>query len=82
MKKDSENFRESAIFDVIEFLKQDGKQILVYEPLISTNENNFDITFDLKYFKETCDLILANRMDEAIEDVTDKVFTRDVYGES
>ena len=82
MKKDSENFRESAIFDVIEFLKQEGKQILVYEPLISTNENNFDITFDLKYFKETCDLILANRMDEAIEDVTDKVFTRDVYGES
>ena len=81
MKKNSENFRGTAIFDIIQLLEKAGKKVIVYEPLI-TEVNEFHIVDDLDYFKETCDLILANRMDNALEDIKDKVFTRDIYGEN
>ncbi len=82
MKKNSENFRGTAIFDIIKLLEKAGKKIIVYEPLITDDANEFHIVDDLDYFKETCDLILANRMDNALEDIKDKVFTRDIYGEN
>ena len=82
MKKNSENFRGTAIFDIIQLLEKAGKKVIVYEPLITDESNEFQIANDLDYFKETCDLILANRMDNALEDIKDKVFTRDIYGEN
>ena len=82
MKKGSDNFRESAIFSVIELLEKAGTALLVYEPLLSKTDTSFSLTHDLEYFKKNCDLILANRMDDALVCVADKVFTRDLYGEN
>ena len=82
MKKGSYNFRESAIFSVMEVLEKAGKALLVYEPLLSKTDNAFALTHDLEHFKSNCDIILANRMDDALVSVADKVFTRDLYGEN
>ena len=82
MKKGSHNFRESAIFDVMQILKKQGKTLMVYEPLLSENHSEFQVTHDLTYFKATSDIILTNRMDEDLMDIRVKVFTRDIYGEN
>ena len=83
MKKSSENFRESAIFDIIKVISEKNQDIIVYEPLMKKEvSNSFKVTHDLTYFKENCDLILANRMDPDLNDVLDKVYTRDIYGEN
>ena len=82
MKMGSDNFRESAIFSVMELLEKAGKALLVYEPLLSQTDAAFALTHDLEHFKSSCDLILANRMDDALASVADKVFTRDLYGEN
>ena len=82
MKKGSDNFRESAIFDVIKILKKQGKTLLVYEPLLSENHAELKVTHNLIYFKATCDIILTNRIDDELIDVQAKVFTRDIYGEN
>lgn len=82
MKKDSDNFRESAVFDIINSLIKEGKDILVYEPLMQDNNDLFEVTHDLKYFKNICELFIANRMDDQLLDVKEKVFTRDIYGKN
>jgi len=82
MKKGSNNSRESAIFSVMELLEKAGTALLVYEPLLNKTDAAFALTHDLEYFKSSCDLILANRMDDALVSVADKVFTRDLYGEN
>ena len=82
MKKGSDNFRESAIFSVMELLEKAGTALLVYEPLLGKTDAAFALTHDLEHFKSSCDLILANRMDDALVSVADKVFTRDLYGEN
>jgi len=82
MKKGSDNFRESAIFSVMELLEKAGTALLVYEPLLSKTDTAFAVTHDLEHFKSSCDLILANRMDDVLVSVADKVFTRDLYGEN
>jgi len=82
MKKSSANFRESAILDIINILQKAGKEIIIYEPLLNTDQDMLKITDDLKYFKAASDIILANRIDEDLADVTDKVFSRDLYGEN
>tara|TARA_B100001093_G_scaffold520517_1_gene617454 strand:- start:9822 stop:10988 length:1167 start_codon:yes stop_codon:yes gene_type:complete len=82
MKKDSDNFRESAVFDIINSLIIEGKDILVYEPLMQDNNDLFEVTHDLKYFKNICELFIANRMDDQLLDVKEKVFTRDIYGKN
>jgi UDPglucose 6-dehydrogenase len=82
MKKGSDNFRESAIFDVMQILKKQGKTLMVFEPLLSENHSEFQVTHDLAHFKSKSDIILANRMDEELMDVQSKVFTRDIYGEN
>ena len=83
MKKNSDNFRESSIVDVIQALKELDKNItiLIYEPLV-----NFSSMFDcevvssLEFFKQKSEIILANRPDASLDDVKEKVFTRDIYG--
>lgn len=82
MKKNSDNFRESAIFDIMEILEKAGKELLIYEPLLPITNSKFNVTHDLTCFKSTCDLILANRMDDLLLDIKDKVFTRDIYGDN
>jgi UDPglucose 6-dehydrogenase len=82
MKKGSDNFRESAIFSLMELLEAAGVALLIFEPLIYDQDTTFALTHDLEHFKRSCDLILANRMDDSLLSVANKVFTRDVYGEN
>lgn len=83
MKKGSENFRESAIFDIIKIISKKNLDIVVYEPLLKKKfYNDFKVTHDLDYFKDSCDLILTNRMDIKLNDVVKKVYTRDIYGDN
>ena len=84
MKSNSDNFRESAIFDVIKILQARNIKLIIYEPLINDNLDyqGIDIVKSLKVFKQKCDLILANRISQDILDVADKVFTRDIFHEN
>ena len=80
MKSGSDNFRESSIQGVIERLKAAGQNVLIYEPTYDGSEfNGTPVTHDLSELKRDCDLILANRMAPELEDVIDKVYTRDLW---
>lgn len=80
MKKDSDNFRHSAILDVIEILKKKGADIIIYEPLIGENEfMGCKVEKDLDRFKSISDVIVANRIWEEIKDIGEKVYTRDLF---
>ena len=80
MKSGSDNFRESSIQGVIERLKTAGLDVLIYEPTYDGSEfNGTPVTHDLSELKRDCDLILANRMAPELEDVIDKVYTRDLW---
>jgi UDPglucose 6-dehydrogenase len=79
MKAGSDNFRSSAIFDVMEMLKPFVK-LIIYEPKAKGDEiEGVEFINDLESFKKISDVILANRIDESLEDVKDKVYTRDIY---
>ena len=82
MKKNSDNYRDSAILDVIKILIESGQDLLVYEPLIKESDFLFPVTNDLDFFKNSCDLVIANRMDECLIDIQNKLFTRDIFGEN
>lgn len=80
MKSNSDNFRESAVNDIISTLHENNINVIIYEPNLNTTkfkecrvENDFDI------FKEVTDLIIANRVDQNLFNVMDKVYTRDIY---
>lgn len=79
MKTNSDNFRKSAIFDVIENLKKEDINIIVYEPSLDKDEiEGLKVVNDLDELKKS-DLIVANRIEKDLEDVKDKVYTRDIY---
>ena len=79
MKAGSDNFRSSAIFDVMEMLKPFVK-LVVYEPMAKGDEvEGVEFIKDLKEFAKKCDIILANRMDEKLKNYKKKVYTRDIY---
>ncbi len=83
MKKNSDNFRESSIVDVIQALKELDKNItiLIYEPLVNlTSMFDCEVVSSLEFFKQKSEIILANRPDASLDDVKEKVFTRDIYG--
>lgn len=81
MKAGSDNFRDSAIFDIIKYLKAEGVQIIIYEPTLTQQAYlNSPIVNDLSAFKKQADIIVANRMTDDIADVLDKVYTRDLSG--
>lgn len=80
MKKDSDNFRASAIQGVIERLKDEDVEIIIYEPTLNQREfNGCKIVNDFKLFTEESDVILANRLEGELKSVKDKVYTRDLY---
>lgn len=83
MKKDADNFRDSAILDVINILKQYGMNISIYEP--ASEADSFEgctVINNLKVFKQQNDLIIANRWHDELLDIKDKVYSRDVFGYS
>ena len=86
MKQGSDNFRSSAIQGVMKRIKAKGIPIVVYEPSITaesaSNFIGFELLNNLSEFKCSVDLIVANRMTDELEDVADKVFSRDIFGEN
>lgn len=82
MKTGSDNFRSAAIIDIIEYLKAKDIGIIIYEPLIKEDKfMEFPVEKDINSFKQKSDLIVANRFSDELEDVKDKVYTRDIFGE-
>ena len=80
MKKGSMNYRSSSIIDVMNILKQEDINLIVYEPTILVNTfMGFEVVHDLKLFKGISSLILANRVDDNLNDVKHKVYTRDIF---
>lgn len=81
MKAGSDNFRASAIQDIIKELRAEGVEVLVYEPhLPDTTFLNCQVFTDLTLFKSKVDIIVANRITDDLEDSLDKVYTRDLSG--
>ena len=80
MKSDSDNFRASAIQDVIKCLLAEGKDVVIYEPAYNDAEfAGCPVNNDIDSFKETASIIVANRITPDLEDVRDKVYTRDLF---
>ena len=80
MKSGSDNFRDSAVQDIIEHLRSKGQKIVIFEPSLSSTEfNGVPLVNDLAKFKETSDLIVANRFSKELDDVREKVFSRDIF---
>lgn len=83
MKAGSDNFRQSAVQDIIKRIKANGIEVIVYEPLLRTRVFlNSKVINDLTDFKHASDLILVNRLNEELDEVMDKVFTRDLFIEN
>ena len=83
MKTNSDNFRESAIQGIIEKLKKRDVKVIIYEPMLKdTIFNECEVIDDFKNFKELSDVILANRIDEKVKDLKDKLYTRDLFCEN
>ena len=80
MKSGSDNFRASAIQGVMEHIKEKNINIVIYEPTLKENTfNGFEVVHDLKLFKEISNVIIVNRVDDKLDDVKDKIYTRDIF---
>ena len=80
MKTNSDNFRASAIQGIIERLKKQNVEIIIYEPTLDCDEfNGCHVLGDLEEFKTKADVIVANRLDDTLISVREKVYTRDLY---
>lgn len=80
MKTDSDNFRASAIQSIIKILKENNMNIIIYEPTLkNATFEELKIENAFEKFKNLSDLIVANRLDENLEKISDKVYTRDLY---
>ncbi|MDY0121038.1 MAG: nucleotide sugar dehydrogenase [Sulfurimonas sp.] len=80
MKTGSDNFRSSAIQGVIEKIKARGVEVVIYEPVVKEeNFEGFEVIKEFETFKKVADVIVANRVDESLLDVEEKVYTRDIF---